>query len=102
MTMGESRKYGDYPEMTKLYEKVLEEDQKVHSSSFKLNNYLNKDKVLPSDSIEIKTHNALLDWLSEGKAFFKKLKLRYYDANYRGVHAAQKIHVDNKTPSISA
>lgn len=94
MTMDESKKYGDYSEIKKLYVKVIEEDQKVYSANFNQNNYLNKDKLLPPDSIEMKAHNQLLEWLNEGEAYFQKLKLRYYDANYRGVHAAQKIHVN--------
>lgn len=32
-------------------------------------------------------------WLSAGNAEFSKLKMRFYAANYRGVHARRKIKV---------
>lgn len=34
---------------------------------------------------------AMLRWMKEGGANFDKLKLRYYAADYRGVHAARNI-----------
>lgn len=33
----------------------------------------------------------LFDWMRQGGALFDKLKLRYYAADYRGVHAARDI-----------
>ena len=33
----------------------------------------------------------MFDWMKEGGALFDKLKLRYYAADYRGVHAARDI-----------
>ncbi len=33
----------------------------------------------------------LLKWLREGGSQFDKLKIRYYSADYRGVHAARDI-----------
>lgn len=33
----------------------------------------------------------LLQWLKEGGSQFDKLKIRYYTADYRGVHAARDI-----------
>lgn len=33
----------------------------------------------------------MLKWLKEGGSTFDKLKIRYYSADYRGVHAARDI-----------
>lgn len=33
----------------------------------------------------------MFDWMKTGGALFDKLKLRYYAADYRGVHAARDI-----------
>jgi len=33
----------------------------------------------------------MFDWMKEGGSQFPKLKLRYYSADYRGVHASTKI-----------
>lgn len=33
----------------------------------------------------------MFDWMKDGGAIFDKLKLRYYAADYRGVHAARDI-----------
>jgi hypothetical protein len=35
--------------------------------------------------------NRLLKWLSDGGSTFDKLKIRFYTADYRGVHAARNI-----------
>jgi len=35
----------------------------------------------------------MLDWLDGGKSDYNKLKMLYYDKNYRGVHAKVKIYV---------
>ena len=33
----------------------------------------------------------MLQWLSDGGSSFNKLKIRFYSADYRGVHAARDI-----------
>ena len=35
--------------------------------------------------------NKLLKWLKEGGTVFDKIKMRYYSADYRGVHARCKL-----------
>lgn len=43
------------------------------------------------DHPERKRFNELFDWMKHGGSEFDKLKLRYYSADYRGVHAAKNI-----------
>lgn len=50
-----------------------------------------EDNSLPSDHPERVRFDNLLKWLSEGGSKFDKLKIRYYTADYRGVHAARDI-----------
>jgi len=50
--------------------------------------------VLPLSHPEVVKIKTMESWLSEGKANFSFLKIRYYSENYRGVHAARKIHVN--------
>ena len=35
----------------------------------------------------------MIKWLDEGGADFEKLKILYYEENYRGVHSKTKIKV---------
>ena len=43
------------------------------------------------DNPERQRFEKLLKWLKEGGSNFDKLKIRYYTADYRGVHAARDI-----------
>lgn len=52
---------------------------------------IEEDSNLPLDHPERKRFDALLNWLKDGGSEFDKLKLRYYTADYRGVHAARNI-----------
>jgi len=52
---------------------------------------IEEDSNLPLDHPERKRFDSLLNWLKEGGSDFGKLKLRYYTADYRGVHAARNI-----------
>lgn len=36
----------------------------------------------------------MLEWLKDGHAQYDKLKMQFYEKNYRGVHAARKIYVN--------
>ena len=45
--------------------------------------------MLSKDDPERMRFQALLDWMVEDGAEFEKLKLRFYDKNYRGVHMAR-------------
>jgi len=45
------------------------------------------DNRLPADHPERKRFGQLLDWMAEGGADSSKMKLRFYSANYRGVHS---------------
>ena len=42
---------------------------------------------------EIVKIHTLIKWLEDGGAIYPKLKMKYYEKNYRGVHAARKIKV---------
>ncbi len=46
-----------------------------------------EDNKIPPDHPERKRFQQLLDWMDSGGADHSKLKLRFYSANYRGVHA---------------
>lgn len=48
-----------------------------------------EDNILSKDDPERMRFQALLDWMVEDGAEFEKMKLRFYDKNYRGVHMAR-------------
>ena len=50
-----------------------------------------EDNNIPIDHPERQRFEKLLKWLKEGGSQFDKLKIRYYTADYRGVHAARDI-----------
>ena len=45
------------------------------------------------DDPEIVKIREMNEWLKQGGAIFPKLKTKFYEKNYRGVHAAQNIKV---------
>jgi histone-lysine N-methyltransferase SETD3 len=47
--------------------------------------------TIAKDHPERSRFETLLDWLKRGGSEFGKLKIRYYSADYRGVHAARDI-----------
>ena len=50
-----------------------------------------EDNSIPLDHPERQRFETLLKWLEQGGSHFEKLKIRYYTADYRGVHAARDI-----------
>ena len=50
-----------------------------------------EDNTIAKDHPERSRFETLLDWLKRGGSEFGKLKIRYYSADYRGVHAARDI-----------
>lgn len=46
---------------------------------------------MPVDHPERARFEHMLEWLKNGGSEFSKLKIRYYTADYRGVHAARDI-----------
>jgi tetratricopeptide (TPR) repeat protein len=50
-----------------------------------------EDNSIAVDHPERQRFEKLLVWLKEGGSIFDKLKIRYYTADYRGVHAARDI-----------
>ena len=50
-----------------------------------------EDNTLAIDHPERQRFEKLLQWLKDGGSDFGKLKIRYYTADYRGVHAAKDI-----------
>lgn len=50
-----------------------------------------EDNSISVDNPERQRFEKLLKWLKEGGSNFDKLKIRYYTADYRGVHAARDI-----------
>eukprot|EP00826_Nyctotherus_ovalis_P039605 TRINITY_DN381_c0_g1_i1.p1 TRINITY_DN381_c0_g1~~TRINITY_DN381_c0_g1_i1.p1 ORF type:complete len:477 (+),score=178.23 TRINITY_DN381_c0_g1_i1:513-1943(+) len=49
------------------------------------------DNVLPKDHPEILRFERFVKWLRDGGAKFDKVKMRYYSADYRGVHAKLRV-----------
>ena len=49
------------------------------------------DTELSMDHPERIRFNKMLQWLKDGGSQYDKLKIRYYTADYRGVHAARDI-----------
>ena len=49
------------------------------------------DNLLAVDHPERARFERLIAWMRAGGAEFNKMKLRYYSADYRGVHAARDI-----------
>jgi protein-histidine N-methyltransferase len=77
---------------------VLEEAIKIEPSNEDLKKLFEETKIefdednnLPMDHPERTRFNKLLNWLKDGGSQFEKLKIRYYTADYRGVHAARDI-----------
>lgn len=54
-------------------------------------NEYEEDNSIAIDHPERARFEKLLKWLKEGGSEFEKLKIRYYTADYRGVHAARDI-----------
>lgn len=50
-----------------------------------------EDNSLAVDHPERQRFEKMLKWLKDGGSQFDKLKIRYYTADYRGVHAARDI-----------
>ena len=50
-----------------------------------------EDNSIAVDHPERQRFEILLQWLKEGGSQYDKLKIRYYTADYRGVHAARDI-----------
>ena len=51
------------------------------------------DNVVDEENVEKKRFNKLENWLKEGGSKYDKLKIRFYNPIYRGVHAAKRIKV---------
>ena len=52
---------------------------------------IEEDNSIPLEHPERQRFEKLLKWLKEGGSIYDKLKIRYYTADYRGVHAARDI-----------
>ncbi len=50
-----------------------------------------EDSFLPENHPEILRTNSMIQWMHQGGSKFDKIKLRYYAADYRGVHASKNI-----------
>jgi len=64
-----------------VFEKLVEEIEKEYK----------EDNKFPADDPEMIKIRDLCDWLQTGGAIFDKLKIKYYEKNYRGVHSSQII-----------
>ena len=51
---------------------------------------LEKDSFVPVPAEKVRI-DAMIKWMREGGAIFDKLKIRYYAADNRGVHASRDI-----------
>ena len=51
---------------------------------------LEKDSFVPVPAEKVRI-DAMVKWMREGGALYDKLKIRYYGADNRGVHASQDI-----------
>lgn len=52
-----------------------------------------EDHTVAEDNPEKQRFNRLENWLKEGGSQYEKLKIRFYNPIYRGVHAAKDIRV---------
>jgi len=76
-TLKKGKEKGEMEEIEQLLQAVEAEIKQIN--------------ILAKDSPENQINQKLIDWLQQGKSEFPKLKLRWYDKNYRGVHASKKI-----------
>ena len=53
------------------------------------------DHTVAEDNPEKQRFNRLENWLINGGSIYDKLKIRFYNPIYRGVHAARKLKVSN-------
>jgi tetratricopeptide (TPR) repeat protein len=53
------------------------------------------DHSVAEDNVHKQCFNHLEEWLHEGGSNYEKLKIRFYNPIYRGVHAAKRIRVSN-------
>lgn len=51
-------------------------------------NEIKADNIIPKNDPEYVKIVTLINWLQGGKSEFPKIKLRYYEKDYRGVHAS--------------
>ena len=59
----------------------------------KIKEEIMKDNVLPIEDPDMQKIIKLNTWLEGGNTDFKKMKIRFYAKNYRGVHASRNIKV---------
>lgn len=85
-TVIKSKEFGENDEIKLLEVKIKEEIQ--------------KDNVLSKDDPEMKKIAKMNEWLESGNTDFKKMKIRFYSKNYRGVHARRLIKVLLKSTFI--
>jgi histone-lysine N-methyltransferase SETD3 len=66
-------------------------DETVQALLKKLEEEYALDNILPKDHPEILRFERFVKWLRDGGAKFDKVKMRYYSADYRGVHAKMRV-----------
>lgn len=69
----------------------VKEDESIKTILKELEAEYAQDNILPKDHPEIIRFNKFVKWLTEGGAKFDKTKMRYYSADYRGVHASKRV-----------
>lgn len=63
-------------------------NEEIKSWMQKAETEIKADNIIPKDDPEYLKITNLINWLQSGKSEFPKIKLRYYEKDYRGVHAS--------------
>lgn len=80
----------------KTIEKAVEldsENKAAHELYEECKQEWDDDHTVDEENPHKKRFNFLEKWLNEGGSKYEKLKIRFYNPIYRGVHAAKKIRV---------
>ena len=71
--------------------KLDPDNEEIKSLLREMEEEYKEDHNIPSTHPEVQRFDRMLKWLKDGGSQFDKLKIRYYTADYRGVHAARDI-----------
>eukprot|EP00826_Nyctotherus_ovalis_P018840 TRINITY_DN15715_c0_g1_i11.p1 TRINITY_DN15715_c0_g1~~TRINITY_DN15715_c0_g1_i11.p1 ORF type:complete len:547 (-),score=134.33 TRINITY_DN15715_c0_g1_i11:28-1668(-) len=69
----------------------IREDEVIKGLLKELEDEYALDNILPEDHPEMLRYNKFIKWFLDGGARFNKVKLRFYSADHRGIHAKQKL-----------
>ena len=91
VALREIDKFDEAINLIKTAPEKVKEDESVKVLLKELEDEFALDNVLPKDHPEILRFEKFLKWLKDGGAKFDKAKMRFYSADYRGVHAKMRV-----------